>query len=285
MSVSVRVWVLSVSLLLPGSAALAQYRGAGGSHAGASSGHFGAAPFTPRSPVYPSASANSPGFPASAYSLGIPASAHSLGIPASPYSSSIPPSVYPGFGFHGYPPYGSASGSYSAAGPWRAGSKYGKNGYRSRYGYGYAGLPYFPLLGYYDNGFYDAPPYPAAYPGDPSLEGEPTDTAGLSAQVQQLSAQLNDLQNQLSQRNLSPSAGAPDATPQQGAPAPPLTVVLNSGQTLQIQNYAVMGDTLWDLSSQTSHRIPVSSIDIPASTKASEATGAEFPQLIPKPTS
>ena len=274
MGVSIRVCGLSALLIWPGTAAFAQNQG-GGSHAAMSAGHYGATAFAPhgatsvapRLPVYPSASANSIGIPASAYSIGFPAPSYGV----------IPP-VYTSHS-HAY-----GSNYYSGAGPWRS-AGYGKNGYRSRYAY--AGLPYFPLLGYYDNGFYDAPPpYPADYEGDPSLEGgPPPDIAGLSDQVKQLSAQLNDLQNQLSQRSPSASGSVPDSSPQEAAPVPPLTVVLHDGQVLQIQNYAVMGDTLWDLSSQPAHRIPVSSIDIPASTKASEASGAEFPQLVPKPRS
>jgi hypothetical protein len=282
MGVSIRVCGLCTLLIWPGVAAFAQHRGGGAPHSAMGAGHYGATSFGPhgatsfgphgatsfgpRLPVYPSASANS---------IGIPASAYSIGFPAPSYGAVSP--AYPSYSH----PYGSSH--YSGAGPWRS-AGYGKNGYRSRYGY--AGLPYFPLLGYYDNGFYDAPPpYPPTYGDDPSLEGGPApDVAGLSEQVKQLSAQLNDLQNQLSQRSPSASGSVPEDT-QQSTPEPPLTVVLHNGQTLQIQNYAVMGDTLWDLSSEPSHRIPVSSIDIPASTKASEASGAEFPQLVPKPRS
>jgi hypothetical protein len=268
MGVSIRVCGLCTLAIWSGIAAFAQHQGGGASHAAMSAGHpamstghYGGTTFAPRLPVYPSASANSIGIPASAYSIGFPAPSYGV-IP--PVYSSHP---------HAY-----GSSYYSAP--------YGKNGYyRSRYGYG--GLPYFPLLGYYDNGFYDAPPpYSGTYEDDPSLEGGPSpDVAGLSEQVKHLSAQLNDLQDQLSQRSPSASGNMPDSLPQEAAPEPPLTVVLHDGQMLQIQNYAVMGDTLWDLSSQPSHRIPVSSIDIPASTKASEASGAEFPQLVPKPRS
>jgi hypothetical protein len=261
MSVSIRVYGLCTLLIWPGIPAVAQNHGAG-SHPAMSSGQVGANHFARSLPAYPSASANS---------IGIPASAYSIGFPAPSYGGNT--RVYPSY------PYTYGSGYHSAAGTYRSGTPYGKNGYRSRYGY--VGVPYFPLWGYYDNGFYDAPPpYPADYEGGPSVEGGPSpDVAGLSDEVRQLSAQLNDLQNQLNQRSPSVSGSVPDATPQQTTPEPPLTVVLNDGQTLQIQNYAVMGDTLWDLSSQPSHRIPVSSIDIPASTKASEASGAQFPQL------
>jgi hypothetical protein len=74
------------------------------------------------------------------------------------------------------------------------------------------------------------------------------------------------------------SAAAPpstDPTP----PAAPITVVLRSGQKIEVQNYAVMGDSFWDFSRQPARRIPLSSVDIAASTKATEAGGGQFPAI------
>jgi hypothetical protein len=58
-----------------------------------------------------------------------------------------------------------------------------------------------------------------------------------------------------------------------------VTVVLRNGQKLQVQNYAVMGDSFWDFSRQPARRIPLSSVDITASTKATEANGGQFPAI------
>jgi hypothetical protein len=46
-----------------------------------------------------------------------------------------------------------------------------------------------------------------------------------------------------------------------------------------VQNYAVMGDSFWDFSRQPARRIAISSLNIEASTKATEASGGEFPAL------
>jgi hypothetical protein len=124
---------------------------------------------------------------------------------------------------------------------------------------------------------YGSSGYPAYSAGYEQPAPPPEDNA-LGEQIAQLSAQVNDLQNQLGQRApAEPPAPAAQETPQ--PPSPPLTVVLTNGKTLQVQNYAVMENALWDLSSQPVHKIPISSIDIPASTKASEANGTEFPNL------
>ena len=65
----------------------------------------------------------------------------------------------------------------------------------------------------------------------------------------------------------------------QASDTPPVTLVLTDGEKLQVQNYAIMGSTFWDFSKQPARRIPLSSIDVPASAKATEANGAEFPPI------
>jgi hypothetical protein len=79
----------------------------------------------------------------------------------------------------------------------------------------------------------------------------------------------------------APYYSNPPATPQtaQTQPSPPVTLVLRNGQKMQVQNYAVMGSIFWDFSKQPARRIPLSSIDLAASAKATEANGAEFPAI------
>jgi hypothetical protein len=55
--------------------------------------------------------------------------------------------------------------------------------------------------------------------------------------------------------------------------------VLRNGQKIQVQNYAVMGDSFWDFSRQPARRIPLSMVDVAASAKATEANGGQFPAL------
>lgn len=217
--------------------------------------------FRPQPVVPPSASARSIGIPASASSIGIPASAYAGG--------NRPPNPTPFVNKGG------------AVGPWTPVGQRGKRGYRGGYGYGF---PFFPFLGYTDNSFDQETPYPPPQPAE-GYDVAPVMDNGVNEQLQQLSAQLNDLQNQLNQRPAPPSDTAqgpvqpPPPTQPAQPPSPPITVVLNNGQTLRIQDYAVMGNTLWDLSSQPMKKIPTANIDIPASTKATEASGVEFPQL------
>lgn len=74
-------------------------------------------------------------------------------------------------------------------------------------------------------------------------------------------------------------SSAPGAQSSQTPLAPPVTLVLRNGEKFQVQNYAVMGQTFWDFSKQPVRKIPIGSIDLPASAKATEASGAEFPPI------
>jgi hypothetical protein len=88
-----------------------------------------------------------------------------------------------------------------------------------------------------------------------------------------LTAQLNDLM--YGQGYQQPAAAAPEPAPA----AAPITLVLRSGEQVRVQNYAVTGNTFWDFMQTGTRKIPLSSIDLAASTRATQASGGEFPQL------
>jgi hypothetical protein len=113
----------------------------------------------------------------------------------------------------------------------------------------------------------------------------------MADQLQRLNAEIADLKS-ARQDGRTPPPSSPYASPYtytppyaqpeaQPAPAPqpPLTLVLRDGQVLKIHSYAVMNQTFWDFSTHPVGRIPLSSIDIAASEKATEANGGEFPAI------
>jgi hypothetical protein len=138
---------------------------------------------------------------------------------------------------------------------------------------GFSAPYYYPSFGYGDSAYvsnrYDGPP-----PPDPRVQSMGMAESALSQQIQMLSDQIDQLKN-AQQRGAPPQ----DEAVQQTTPQVPITLVLRNGQQIQVQNYAVMGQIFWDFTTQPARKIPVSSIDISASTRATEATGAEFPQL------
>jgi len=69
------------------------------------------------------------------------------------------------------------------------------------------------------------------------------------------------------------------AQPEPVVVQPPITIVLQDGQHFVVQNYAVMDATLWDFSKPVPRKIPLSSIDLSASARATSIAGGEFPEL------
>ncbi|MBV9294410.1 MAG: hypothetical protein JO145_02465 [Acidobacteriaceae bacterium] len=127
---------------------------------------------------------------------------------------------------------------------------------------------YYPFLDYSDAP-YGGAPYDV--PDDPSAEA-----AILGEEVQRLSAAVDQLAyNQQTQQGSASPQSYSQSAPQQ----PPVMLVLHSGQTVEVQNYAVMDQTFWDFTRQPAQKIPIANIDIAASTRATQAKGGEFPQL------
>lgn len=137
--------------------------------------------------------------------------------------------------------------------------------------YSYFFLPYYDTSFGFGNFGYDAYPYASAV--DPNAQG--AIESALGEQIQRLSAEIDDLK--YGQAQQQPPYAQPDPQPT----AVPITLVLRSGQRIQVQNYAVIDQVFWDFTKQPARKIPVSTIDIAASMKATEASGGEFPVLEP----
>jgi hypothetical protein len=100
-----------------------------------------------------------------------------------------------------------------------------------------------------------------------------------------LGRQMQSLNDQISQLRDAQRRGPvpPASDSQQNDTAVPVTVVLRNGQQIQVQNYAVMGQTFWDFSHRPARKIPIATIDIAASARATESKGGEFPQITATP--
>ena len=158
----------------------------------------------------------------------------------------------------------------------RPGALRSRRDYR-RVPYAYFFNPYYyPFLDY-SSAPYGGSPYDV--PDDPEAEAAIMAQNALGEQVQRLSAQVDQLtSNQQAQQQAS---SYPQPVAQQTPPVPPIMLVLRTGQKLEVQNYAVMGETFWDFTRTPARKIPISSIDIAGSTRATQAKGGEFPQLEP----
>jgi hypothetical protein len=138
------------------------------------------------------------------------------------------------------------------------------------------GLPYYPIIGYGD-ALYD----PAAYVtlSDSSAEQTAQVTANLLGEkIQNLTAEVQALREEQRHLQQAPMMQPELASPEASIPTKPMVLVLHSGKRVEVQNYAIMNGVLWDFNSPNAGRIPLESIDGPASEKATEAAGGSFPE-------
>jgi hypothetical protein len=129
-------------------------------------------------------------------------------------------------------------------------------------GYGYPG--------YYSSPYYDDYDYSQDYsqPGA-DYSGGYDDQSGQMAQdqIDRLEGEVAELREQRS--SVRPSQAKPEIRAS-------TVLVFRDQHAQEVQNYAIVGDTLWVFDAQKARKIPVDSLDIPASTKANDDRGIDF---------
>lgn len=128
-------------------------------------------------------------------------------------------------------------------------------GYGPGYGYAYpVGVP--------------APPY-SSYYGDEYYERE-----RVGQDLEALNGKVDRLREDVEARLAVPR---PPARTAQSPEARPTTVlVFHDQHTREVQNYAIAGDTLWIFSEQRAEKVPLSSIDVDATTQRNDERGVDF---------
>lgn len=180
----------------------------------------------------------------------------------------------PAAGYSGINPGAYKSGAYKSS------SHYYRRDYRNVPQSYFVAPYYYPFLGYSDSSYDAYPAYDSAQ--DPNVQSAEVTANMLGQQIQNLSAQVAQMRmdqeaarNEQTQSPETPLAVQTEQIP----PSPPIQLVLRNGQQMQVQDYAVVDGTFWDFTHPVTRKIPISSIDIAASQKATEDSGAEFPQL------
>jgi hypothetical protein len=134
-----------------------------------------------------------------------------------------------------------------------------------RWGYGY---PWG--WSFYDPGFadysYSAQPY---YPVDMP--------AAYYAQVEQRLDRIEDRLDRMLDR-LEMLGSSPPEPGQPGKPesTPTATLVFRDGHSEQIQNYAIVGNTLWVFTEDHARKIPIAQINTDATERANEQRGIDL---------
>src|SRR5208282_4760693 len=123
--------------------------------------------------------------------------------------------------------------------------------------------PYwFPSMGYETE--QPAPPAP-----------EPEQDTQLAAQVGNLATEVELMREDQALRD---SRGAPSAEPSLGAEEKPPTTLLvyRDGHQVEVQDYAILGKTLWVFSNQMTRRVPLADLDLAATQRVNGERGVDF---------
>jgi hypothetical protein len=180
--------------------------------------------------------------------------------------------AYWGGGFHGgvghpghFPYYPGRYRFYPGRYPWW--------GYRGYYGYGWSGYPWWGSYGAIGwSGGYDS--YPVqSYPTDTYAYPDNTN-AYVTYEQQQEIDRLNDEVAHLRAGQQSGAAGT--SAPPKAQIQASTVLVFRDHHSEEIENYAIVGKTLWVFTEQRARKIPIAELNVPATTKANDARGIEF---------
>jgi hypothetical protein len=117
---------------------------------------------------------------------------------------------------------------------------------------GYYGAPYYGWGGYYDNGYYDNGADAQNYaPEDPGYVPRPPEPS-LQAEA---------------------SSAPPQAAPEDSTPT---VLVFKDGHQLEVENYAIVGTTLYDLTEGHRRKVALADLDLTATAKQNDDRGIDF---------
>ncbi len=144
-------------------------------------------------------------------------------------------------------------------------------GLRNRYGYGAYGYPW--LYGGYYSPYYD--PY-WSWDSGSSFDYQQQYETGLANEMNEQSLEEQRLREQGNQDLYARSAPSPPRYDERTEAVPATVLVFRDQRRLEVQNYAIVGQTLWTFAPQHTQKIPLSDLDLPATTKANDERGVGF---------
>jgi len=136
-------------------------------------------------------------------------------------------------------------------------------GYACRGGYGYPwGYGAFDPYWWWNSG--------SAYDQDQQNQ------IGLANEMNQQSLDQQRMREQGDQDVYARSAPPPPHQEERTEAAPATVLVFRDQRQREVQNYAIVGQTLWNFAPQHTEKIPLAELDLPATTKMNDERGVDF---------
>lgn len=137
--------------------------------------------------------------------------------------------------------------------------------------YGYAGRYGYPW--WYSDYSYPEESYSSYDYAEPYYPQEDARLQQQQAEIDRLNDEVERLRQEREERNARPAA---PSQPQAKAESQPTALVFRDRHTEDVQNYAIVGQTLWVFNEQRARKILLADLDLPATQKANEDRGVDF---------
>jgi hypothetical protein len=130
----------------------------------------------------------------------------------------------------------------------------------------------YPIWAYYDPGFYDYSSDRSYYEASAAAESAAYDQqARLEQRMDRIEDRLDTLINRLQSTPASQTAPPPKPEPTSAA-----TIVFRDGHTEEVENFAVVGQTLWIFTEQRARKVPMAQINTEATDQANQQRGIDL---------
>ncbi len=130
---------------------------------------------------------------------------------------------------------------------------------------GYYGAPYF---GYYDNGYSDDGTNPQNYAAEAQYAGAQYEDQYNDGSAPGYVSRPPDADTQA-----EINSALPEATSE---PATPTVLVFKDGHQLEVENYAIVGATLYDLTEGHRRKVALGDLDLTATSQQNDDRGIDF---------
>ena len=141
----------------------------------------------------------------------------------------------------------------------------------------------FPF-GYGYSGYYSVYDGNGNYPSDPYAASAYAMMNSLNERDRELQQQLEDLREDVARLTgviksgypTGSAAPAPSRQPLRPESATPTILMFRDGTKQEVENYAIVGQTVWLFNEQRARKVPLSSIDLDATAKVNDEHGLSF---------
>ncbi len=140
--------------------------------------------------------------------------------------------------------------------------------------FNYWGYPW--AYSYYPGWSWDYPDYDQSSYQDQQLQAYQTRILNNQQQTEQRIASLEERLDRLYQQRSAMAQPAQVQAQSKGEHSQSAILVFNDGHQQEIQNYAIVGQTIWILNEQQAKKIPLSALDLAATRKANADRQAGF---------